>query len=158
MKKLFVFCIGLIVVFGGLALWKNIEVKSGNLNTSIITHTYKINNKKHTIIHVNGLEKTIITKTYHSNFGYKIDYDIDLFEAQRSKNKDVFTYKKDSSVYYSIERIDKKDYLFESTSNVIYKTNDDIYIKILIHCSDNPEYLDGIYQRILFSTKSIKFE
>lgn len=158
MKKMFVFCIGLIVIFGALALWKNIEVKSGKLNTSIITHTYNIDNKKHTIIYVNGLEKTITTKIYHSNFGYKIDYDIDLFEARRKNKKDVFIYKKDNSVYYSIEKIDKKDYVFENTSNVIYLTNDKTYLKILINCSDNPEYLDGIYQRILFSTKTIIFE
>lgn len=149
------FAIILAVSFKGIKLDKTtLKDMATPLNK-----TYKINNlKKQTIIN-QGIQEEITTKTYHSNLGYKIDFDVNLFKPLRTKGLDKFIFISDEEVYFTIEKINDKEFnLGKNTQNLLYKKFDNLYLKIKIYCSEDPDYEFGIYNKIIYLVDNIKAE
>ena len=120
---------------------------------------YKINNlKKHTIVNQGVLEE-ITTKTYHSNLGYKIDFDVNLFKPKRTNGLDKFTFISEEEIGFTIEKIDEKEYKTrKNMHNRKYKKIDDSYLKIKIYCPEDPSFQYGIYNKIIYFIDNIESE
>ena len=124
-----------------------------------INKTYLIDNAKSKTIINQGIEKEVTTKTYHSNLGYKIDFDVNLFKPYREDGLDKFTFISDEDVYFTIEKISKEDFSNESSSpNLVYKKVGKLYLAIKIYCPEDPDYQNGIYNRIIYEIDEITAE
>ncbi len=124
-----------------------------------INKSYKIDNLRKQTMSIGGIKKEITTQTYHSNIGYKIDFDVNLFKADRTNGLDKFTFNSDDEVYFTIEKTTKNDFVENTSShNLIYKRLGNLLLKIEIYCPEDPDYKDGVYNMILFMIETIENE
>ena len=124
-----------------------------------INKSYKIDNLQKQYIYLEGIKEEITTKTYHSNIGYKIDFDVNLFKPDRTGGLDKFTFNSDEEVYFTIEKTNKNDFIPNTSShNLIYKKLNNLFLKIEIYCPEDPDYKEGVYNRILYMLDTIELE
>ena len=156
----------IIFAFLSFAIILTVSYKSVNFDKTTLkdmatplNKTYKINNlRKQTIIN-QGIQEEITTKTYHSNLGYKIDFDVNLFKPLRTKGLDKFIFISDEEVYFTIEKISEKEFnLGKNTQNIIYKKLDGLHLMIKLYCSEDPDYEFGIYNKITYLIDNIEAE
>jgi len=151
--------IGLIFTIGVLYISFCMDKKGFEDIFTPINKSYRIDNLRKQTVYIAGVKEEITTKTYHSNIGYKMDFDVNLFKPERTNGLDKFIFTSDEEVYFTIEKTDKNDFIENSSSpNLIYKKVKNLRLKIEIYCPEDPEYKEGVYNRILLMIESIKYE
>ena len=155
MKKIVIIVLVIIILVSIFFLGKNIALN----NQVESTKHYIIDNLRKDKIEIEGKETEITVVTYHSDLGYRLDYDKNNFTKQRINDVDRFTLLSNKKIYFEVKKIKKEEYNKKKSMFNVYKYDDkNHYLYIKINCPDDPEYIGKILTRIYYSIDSIEFE
>jgi hypothetical protein len=161
---LIIILIFVVIIINIVSTLNNVSVHDYNNDTN---GTFE---KFNDVIYIEGEEETINVAKYNSHLGFSINYDVDLFSLNvKNDSRIIISFKEDNTIYLSIEKLEKNDYLElykkESISkevdnymyNYTYLRNNNSYYRLTTVVPNNSEYED-LYIRLNYMIDSFTID